>query len=57
MKRLRAAGAAALLAALFAPTAPATAASNSANTSIPVDPANQIEMHVSANSITPTMSS
>jgi hypothetical protein len=51
MIRLTAAGAAALLAAALAPAASATAASNSANTSIPVDSANQIEMHVSADCV------
>ncbi|HTH89061.1 hypothetical protein [Mycobacterium sp.] len=49
MNRLTAAGAAAMLAAALAPTASASAASNSAVTSIPVDPATQIEMHVTAN--------
>jgi hypothetical protein len=48
MKRLIAAGAAALLAAVLTPSASASAASNSAFTSIPVDPATQIEMHVTA---------
>ena len=51
MNRLTAAGAAALLAAALTPAASASAASNSANTSIPVDPANQIEMHISANCV------
>jgi hypothetical protein len=48
MNRISAATAAALLAAVLTPTASATAASNSAVTSIPVDPATQIEMHVTA---------
>ena len=48
MNRLTAPSAAALLAAALAPTVSASAASNSAVTSIPVDPATQIEMHVSA---------
>src|SRR5258708_27132376 len=48
MKRLIAAGSAALLAAALTPSASALAASNSAVTSIPVDPATQIEMHVTA---------
>ena len=48
MKRLIAAGSAALLAAALTPSASASAASNSAVTSIPVDPATQIEMHVTA---------
>jgi hypothetical protein len=51
MNRITAASAAALLtAALMQPTL-ATAASNTATTSIPVDPATQIEMHVSANCV------
>jgi hypothetical protein len=48
MNRITAASAVALLAAVLAPIASASAASNSAVTSIPVDPANQIEMHVNA---------
>jgi hypothetical protein len=49
MNRLTAASAAAaLLTAALAHPASATAASNSATTSIPVDPATQIEMHVNA---------
>ena len=48
MKRLTAASAAAALTAVLMPPAMATAASNSAVTSIPVDPATQIEMHVNA---------
>ena len=48
MNRLTAASAAALLSAVLAQPASATAASNSAVTSIPVDPATQIEMHVTA---------
>jgi hypothetical protein len=48
MNRITAAGAAALLAAVLTPSASASAASNSATTSIPVDPATQIEMHVTA---------
>jgi hypothetical protein len=51
MKRLATAGAAALLAAVLVHPASATAASNTAITSIPVDPANQIEMHVTANCV------
>jgi hypothetical protein len=50
MNRLSAASAAAVLtAAALAFPASATAASNSAVTSVPVDPATQIEMHVTAN--------
>jgi hypothetical protein len=49
MNRLLTAGAAALLGAALAPAIPAAAAANSAQTSVPVDPATQIEMHVSAN--------
>ena len=49
MNRLTAATAAALLIAVLTQPALATAASNSATTSIPVDPATQIEMHVTAN--------
>src|SRR6478752_9800802 len=49
MKRLATASAAALLTAVLVHPASATAASNSAVTSIPVDPANTIEMHVTAN--------
>jgi hypothetical protein len=48
MNRLTAASAAALLTALLSHPASAAAASDSANASIPVDPATQIEMHVSA---------
>src|SRR4029077_19991578 len=48
MNRLTAAGAAALLTAVLAPIASASAASNSAVTSIPVDPATHIEIHVNA---------
>jgi hypothetical protein len=48
MNRIIAASAAALLAAVLAPATQASAASNSAVTSIPVDPATQIEMHVNA---------
>ena len=48
MNRLTAAIAAALLTAALAPIATATAASNSAVTAIPVDPATSIEMHVNA---------
>jgi hypothetical protein len=51
MNRLAAATAAALLAAVLTEPASATAASNSATTSIPVDPATQIEMHVTANCV------
>ncbi|HXL60429.1 MAG TPA: hypothetical protein VN959_07105, partial [Mycobacterium sp.] len=49
MNRITAATAAALLTVALTLPASATAASNSATTSIPVDPATQIEMHVSAN--------
>ncbi|WP_123028297.1 hypothetical protein [Mycolicibacterium stellerae] len=49
MKRLAAASAATLLMAVLTHPASATAASNTATTSIPVDPATQIEMHVTAN--------
>jgi hypothetical protein len=48
MNRLAAAGAAALLTALLTPPATAAAAANTAMTSIAVDPATSIEMHVSA---------
>lgn len=48
MNRLAAAGAAAVLAALLTPPASATAAVNTAVSSIPVDPATSIEMHVTA---------
>jgi hypothetical protein len=51
MKRLAAASAAALLTAVLTHPASAAAASNTATTSIPVDPANQIEMHVTANCV------
>ena len=51
MNRLTAATAAALLTAVLAHPASASAASNSATTSIPVDPATQIEMHVTANCV------
>ena len=47
--RLGALGAAALLAAVPVHPATATAASDTANTSIPVDPASKVEMHVTAN--------
>ena len=49
MNRLAAPCAAALLATMLTHPAPAAAAANSNTTSIPVDPATQIEMHVSAN--------
>ena len=49
MNRIRAASTAALLTVALTQPASATAASNSATTSIPVDPATQIEMHVDAN--------
>jgi hypothetical protein len=49
MTRLTAATTAVLLTAAIA--APATAAANSATQSIPVDPATQIEMHISANCV------
>jgi len=48
MNRLTAASAAALTIAVLVQPASATAAANSAVTSIPVDPATQIEMHVNA---------
>jgi hypothetical protein len=48
MNRLKAASATTLLIAMLTPIAPASAAANSAVTSIPVDPATQIEMHVNA---------
>ncbi|TFV59984.1 hypothetical protein E4P42_06315 [Mycobacterium sp. PS03-16] len=48
MNRLAAVSAAAALAAVLAAPATAGAAVNAARTSIPVDPATQIEMHVSA---------
>ncbi|MDV3128756.1 hypothetical protein M1247_27885 [Mycobacterium sp. 21AC1] len=48
MNRLAAAGAAALATAVLVHPASAAAASNSATTSIAVDPATQIEMHVNA---------
>lgn len=48
MNRLAAASATALLAALLTHPAPAAAAANSAQSSIAVDPATQIEMHVTA---------
>ncbi|MGZ6780570.1 MAG: hypothetical protein ACXVGO_16450 [Mycobacterium sp.] len=51
MKRLATASAAALLTAVLVHPASATAASNTAVTSIPVDPANTIEMHVTANCV------
>ena len=51
MKRLAAASAAGLLMAVLTHPASATAASNTATTSVPVDPANQIEMHVTANCV------
>jgi hypothetical protein len=47
--RLGALGAAALLTSVLAQLATAAAASDTANTSIPVDPATQVEMHVTAN--------
>jgi hypothetical protein len=49
MKRLATASAVALLTAVLLHPASATAASNTAVTSIPVDPTNTIEMHVTAN--------
>jgi hypothetical protein len=49
MKLLATASAAALLTAVLVHPASASAASNTAVTSIPVDPANTIEMHVTAN--------
>jgi hypothetical protein len=48
MNRLTAASAAALMTVILTPPALASAASNTAVTSIPVDPATQIEMHVTA---------
>jgi hypothetical protein len=50
MKRLAAASAGLLTAVLMHP-ATASAASNTATTSIPADPANTIEMHVTANCV------
>ena len=50
MKRLAAASAGLLTAVLMHPST-ASAASNTATTSIPVDPANTIEMHVTANCV------
>ena len=49
MNRLTAAGVAALSTAVLVHPASAMAASNTATTSIPVDPATSIEMHVTAN--------
>ena len=51
MNRITAASAVALLAAALTQQALATAAANTATTSIPVDPATQIEMHVNANCV------
>lgn len=51
MNRLTAASAAALLSAVLVHPASAMAASNTATTSIPVDPATSIEMHVTANCV------
>jgi hypothetical protein len=51
MNRLAAAGAAAVLTAVLTHPATATAASNTATTAIPVDPATNIEMHVTANCV------
>ena len=51
MNRLAAAGAAAALTAVLTHPATATAASNTATTAIPVDPATNIEMHVTANCV------
>jgi hypothetical protein len=51
MNRLTAAIAAALLTTALAHPAAAPAASNSASTSVPVDPATQLEMHVTANCV------
>jgi hypothetical protein len=51
MNRLAAVSAAAMLTALLTHPATAAAASNSALTSIPVDPATKIEMHVSADCV------
>ena len=51
MKRLAAASAAALATAVLTHPASATAASNTSTTTIPVDPANTIEMHVTANCV------
>ncbi len=49
--RLTTGTAAALLTAALAHPASVTAASDSANTSVPVDPVTQIEMHVNANCV------
>jgi hypothetical protein len=51
MNRLTAPSAAALLTAVLVHPASAMAASNTATTSIPVDPANSVEMHVTANCV------
>src|SRR6478735_1069177 len=51
MKRFAAACAAAALTAVLAQPASAMAATNTATTSIAVDPATQIEMHVTANCV------
>jgi hypothetical protein len=51
MNRLATAGAAALLTALLTQPATAAAAANSAMSSIAVDPATSIEMHVNANCV------
>jgi hypothetical protein len=51
MNRLTAPSAAALLIAVLIHPASAAAAANTATTSIPVDPATSIEMHVSANCV------
>ena len=51
MNRLAAACAATVLAVVLTQPASAMAASNTATTSIPVDPANQIEMHITANCV------
>jgi hypothetical protein len=51
MNRLAAASAAALFTIALTHPASASAAANSATTSIPVDPATQIEMHVNANCV------
>ncbi|MCK0176848.1 hypothetical protein [Mycolicibacterium sp. F2034L] len=48
MKRLAAAGTVALCAALLTPPGPASAAANTAVSSIPVAPGTSIEMHVTA---------
>ena len=54
MKRLAAAGSAALLAAALAPSRVGLGGVRLRDTSIPVDPATQLEMHTTANCVRPT---